>query len=271
MKPDCCVLNGGKGSWAFEPLAQQLSSALGIPISAEPTRFNYLLHLDTMAEPFPHPLFIPLSSIRTASDKRLVEAAFARNQVPTPFTHLAETFAEAVQFVAAHPESEWCLKYPTSCGANGHRMITSSSPKPPKWPRPFIVQEFIRQERPEVYRIYCAGGELFGWVARRFPENVVPSPWVAHARGARYKRLGQAPRSAESVARAALVATGLLKSFGCVDLLSRSNGEWLALEVGTDGVYNYVDRELDDPELESEILQRITRAFLDKASTASNV
>lgn len=39
---DCCVLNGGGGAWAFEPLARRLSSALGIGIAAEPRCFNHV-------------------------------------------------------------------------------------------------------------------------------------------------------------------------------------------------------------------------------------
>jgi glutathione synthase/RimK-type ligase-like ATP-grasp enzyme len=140
-------------------------------------------------------------------------------------------------------------------------MITATTPEPPNWPRPFIVQEFIRLERPEVYRRYAAGGELFGWVARRFPAGESASPWVAHARGARYVRLDEPPPGADEAARAALVTTGLMDSFGCVDLLRRPSGEWLVLEVGTDGIFNHVDREVGDPALEAEIERRLARAF----------
>lgn len=169
---DCCVLNGGTGSWAFAPLAEQLSAALDVPVSSEPRRFNYLLCLDGVPDDFPHQVFIPVSSIRIASDKRLMAKAFRRNDVPTPRTVLLDSFPEVFQFVTQNTESEWCFKFPIGCGANGHRMVTADSPEPPNWPRPFIVQEFIRLEPPEVYRIYCAGGELFGWVARRFPSTL---------------------------------------------------------------------------------------------------
>ena len=43
---DCCILNAGNGEWAFAPLARQLSTHLGIDIAAEPSRFNYMLHVD---------------------------------------------------------------------------------------------------------------------------------------------------------------------------------------------------------------------------------
>ncbi|WP_157447655.1 hypothetical protein [Chthoniobacter flavus] len=48
---------------------------------------------------------------------------------------------------------------------------------------------------------------------------------------------------------------------GCVDLLKRSSGEWVALEVGTDGIYNHVDRDLNIPSLERDLLDRIADAF----------
>jgi hypothetical protein len=127
------------------------------------------------------------------------------------------------------------------------------------------VQEFIRLEEPAVYRTYCAAGELFGWVLRRFPQGVKQSPWVAHARGARYLRLNRIPESAQIAARTALDCAGLTDSFGCVDLLQRPSGEWLVLEIGTDGLFNHVDRDLDAPELEAEIQTRIARAFWQKA------
>lgn len=258
---NCSVLNGGKGAWAFAPLAEQLSAALGIPISERPRRFSYLLHCASIEEAFAGQFFIPLHAIRLAADKRQVTEAFAQHSVPTPHTRLFENFDEVIRFVSAKPQSEWCLKFPTGCGANGHRLIHANSAEPPNWPRPFVVQEFIRLERPEVYRLYCAGGELFGWVARRFPEGTRPSPWVAHARGARYELAGDAPQHAIDVTRAALEAAGLFESFGCVDLLQHPSGEWVALEVGTDGIYNHVDRDLGIPNLESELSRRIAGAF----------
>jgi hypothetical protein len=44
-----------------------------------------------------------------------------------------------------------------------------------------------------------------------------------------------------------------------------SSGEWVVLEVGTDGLYNHFDRELNNPRLESELLERIAAAFWHKA------
>lgn len=258
---DCCILNSGGGSWAFAPLAEQLSRALWVDIAEEPRRFNYLLLADDAVAKGCAGLFIPYASLEMASDKRASARAFASKSVPTPKTYLVESLDEAQQIAAGKPDVTWCLKYPTGCGASGHRMLTKETTLPGDWPRPLIVQEFIRMERPEVYRLYAAGGQLFGWVARRFPTGVKPSPWVAHARGARYEVAGEAPADAIAAARAALDATGLLASFGCADLLRRPTGEWVVLEVGTDGMFNHVDRELESPDLEREIQRRIAEAF----------
>ncbi|HEY1662499.1 MAG TPA: hypothetical protein VGI03_08780 [Verrucomicrobiae bacterium] len=264
---DCCVLNSGHGAWAFEPLALQLSSSLGIDISEEPRRFNYLLHAEEVKTPVGYNVFIPAEAIRLASDKRLLAAIFSGQGIPTPETHLLDFFEQVRQLVRQRSGNEWCIKYPTSCGAGGHKLITGETAEPLDWPRPFIVQEFVRLERPEVYRAYCAGGELFGWVARRFPEGSSLSPWVAHARGARYVRLADPPAEALQAARHALVATGLWDSFGCADLLRKPTGEWVVLEVGTDGLFNHVDRDLGDPQFERELSQRVANAFWKVAKT----
>lgn len=266
-RSECCVLNAGPGAWAFEPLANQLATALNIDVSTEPRRFNYVLHLEESQLP-PHlPSFIPSEAIQLAADKRLLAAVFRDRGVPTPETHLFDSFEQVVRFVRSRSEREWCLKYPTSCGATGHRLIEATTPEPPNWPRPFIVQEFFRLAPPEVFRTYCAGGEGFGWVVRRFPDGARQSPWVAHAQGALYQPAGNLPGGARTAARLALQATGLWDSFGCADLLRRPSGEWVVLEVGTDGLYNHVDRELADPKLESELRQQINRAFWTAAAS----
>lgn len=258
---DCCVLNGGSGAWAFQSLAGQLATAIGIEVSNEPRRFNYLLQSEEITGDSQIGSFIPLDALRLASDKRLLASCFQKYQVPTPRTWLTDSWEEALRFVREHKNKEWCLKYPTGCGAAGHKMLSAESTETSNWPRPFIIQEFIRLEHPEVYRTFCAGGEIFGWVARRYSSGGGTSPWVAHARGARYVRLEGPPPEVLHVAECALKAAGLVDSFGCVDLLRRPSGEWVALEVGTDGLFNHVDRELDDPALEAELLDRIAKAF----------
>ncbi len=258
---ECCVLNSGTGSWAFEPLANQLSVALGIDVSEKPCRFNYLLHVEDSRLLENCASFVPIHSIQLASDKRLLAHIFLERKVPTPQTILLERFEEVRDFVSTNTTKKWCLKYPTSCGASGHRTFLASDDAPPSWPKPYVVQEFIELKQPEVYRTYCAGGEMFGWVVRRFPAGSKPSPWVAHARGARYVKLDAAPEEALEAAKSALVATGLWNSFGCADLLCKPSGEWVVLEVGTDGLFNHVDRDIGDSNFERHIDERIAAAF----------
>lgn len=258
---DCCVLNSGPGGWPFDTLAAQLSNLLGIDVDEQPRAFNYVLHVEQPQLLDNCRSFVPIESIRLASDKRLLAVVFQRHQVPTPETYLMDTDGEMQEFLRSHADREWCIKFPTACGAFGHRFANETMLLPDNWPRPVIVQEFIRMDRPEVYRTYCAGGHIFGCVARRFAEGTAGSPWVAHAQGARYASCGEPPPEAVAAARRAFVATRLWDAFGCVDLLQKPTGEWVVLEVGTDGWFSNVDREIDDVNLEAEINRRIAAAF----------
>lgn len=255
---DCCVLNGGDGAWAFDALAARLSRALWVDVSGTPRRYNYLLQTDAPAACGNS--FVPLGSIQLASDKRRLADVFTAAGVPIPETHLVGSPAEAERLLRDDGR-EWCVKFPTGSGASGHRLLVPGMTLPRSWPLPLVVQEFIRLDHPEVYRTYAAGGELFGWVVRRFPDGMQPSPWVAHARGARYEDAGEAPAGAAAAARSALAAVGLLGSFGCTDLLRRLTGEWVVLEVGTDGLFNHVDRGLGLPAVEHELEHRVAEAF----------
>jgi len=266
---DCCILNSGPGSWAFEPLARSLASALGVEICDTPRSYNYLLHWESGLLNADQRSFIPIESIEIAADKRRLAAAFTEANVPTPETLLIPSFAAAVDLVRTRPEKQWCLKYPTGCGGKGHRLLSPGDSEPPNWPKPFVVQEFIRLPEPEVYRTYCADGELFGWMVRRFPKGKASSPWVAHARGARYARLEAIPDSAVAASRSALACTGLMDSFGCADLIQRPTGEWLVLEVGTDGLFNHADRDLGDPEFEAKLLHKVAASFWNRARSSS--
>ena len=261
MLRSCGILNGGGGAWAFGGLAEQLSRALWLDVSDEPREFNYLLLVDGRDPSACGESFIPYRAMQLAADKRLLAGAFAAAGVPRPDTRLVDSLAAAERAAFEDPDREWCLKFPTGCGASGHRRLVPGMVLPKSWPRPLVVQEFIRLDHPEVYRTYVAGGQLFGWVVRRFPDGATPSPWVAHARGARYEAVGEAPEPAVTVARAALAAAGLLESFGCADLLRRPTGEWVVLEVGTDGMFNHVDRELGLPDVEYELQRRVAEAF----------
>lgn len=262
MKTEVCgILNGGGGAWAFAGLADQLSRALWLNVSEIPREYNYLLLVDDLDPAACGELFIPYRAMQLTADKRLLAEVFAVAGVPTPETRLVGSLAEAELMAAKEPGREWCLKFPTGCGASGHRRLVPGMALPKSWPLPLVVQEFVRLDRPEVYRTYAAGGESFGWVVRRFPDGVTPSPWVAHARGARYAVAGEAPADAVAAARAALEAAGLLSSFGCADLLRCPTDEWVVLEVGTDGMFNHVDRDLGLPEMELELQRRVAEAF----------
>ena len=261
MGASYAILNTGSGAWGFEEHAAHLSRAMWLEVRSTPADYVYLLGWDGPESPLCLDTFIPYESILLAGDKRRQAVIFEEHQVATPRTHLLDTPKEVRRFLRLEHATDWVLKYPTGCGASGHCVLTADSPLAHDWPRPYVVQEFIRLETPEVYRLYGIAGETFGWNVRRFPAGVTPSPWVAHARGARYAEPGPVPAEAEQQARAALAATGLLGSFGCVDLLRTEQGRWLVLEVGTDGGFNYVDRDLGIPALEEEIDRRLARAF----------
>ena len=255
-----CILNYGASAWAFEDLARQLADGLGVDVAMSPRAYNYVLGAERDDLPGPNALFIDVDTIELAGDKRRLAVAFRAGGVPTPETHLIPDLNAARAFVRGHDDREWCLKYPIGSGASGHRLFASDMEVPKEWPAPYVVQEFIRLERPEVYRVYAAGGQLFGWLVRRYDDGR-GSPWVAHARGAHWETLSQIPPEVAAPAQAAFVATHLFDTFGCADLLRRPNGDWVVLEVGTDGLFNHVDRDLGDPTFEQELLARIRDSF----------
>jgi len=264
MRETACILNTGQNAWAFESVAKKLATATGLPVQERPAEKNYLLGCDDLPKPNSgHEYFVDLASIQMATDKRLIAEAFDRETVPCPRTLIFDTLHEAKSFASQHGTCKWCLKFPSSCGGAGHRLIDDVQTLPRDWPTPLILQEFIELKEPEVYRTYTVAGEIFGWIARRFPPERKRSPWVAHARGARYEVCGEMPRKARSVAAKALSATGLLNRFGCVDLIEDQAGRWLALEVGTDGWLNHVDRDLGDSKLEADITQKLADAITD--------
>jgi glutathione synthase/RimK-type ligase-like ATP-grasp enzyme len=254
------ILNAGDGAWVFEEHAQRLSHAMNIGISTSPADYNYLLGWERAEAPSGK-TFIPFESILLVSDKRRLAAVFSEHQVATPRTYLLESEAEVHQLVQGEAQHQWVLKWPIGCGASGHRLQEAGAPIPQDWPRPYVLQQFIRLEVPEVYRLYAVAGDTFGWNVRRFPPGVKTSPFVAHARGARYEEVGDVPPEAEFEAHKALSVTGLLNSFGCADLMRSVEGQWLVLEVNTDGVFNHVDRDISISNIAEEIDKRLARAF----------
>lgn len=253
------ILNGGRGAWAFADVADRLAAALWVDVTTEPAAKNYVLFQDPRVDT-ELISFIPRTGVEIAADKRTQSVLFADAGVPMPETVLVDTADSVRQYVATRPERRWVVKYPIGAGAAGHRLVTATSTLPVDWPTPFIVQEFIEMTEPEVFRIYGVGGDLFGWNVRRFPiGSAQRSPFVAHATGASYEVLGEAPHDAAATAQRALDVAGLSRSFGCVDLLPSPQG-WLVIEVGTDGLYNHVDRDVPEP-LATEIDRRIAIAF----------
>lgn len=257
------ILNAGPHAWAFEAFAQRMAQVLGVQVVSEPSDAFLLLAWDQPAPP-PGRSFVPHLGVQVASDKRLVAEHFMREAVPAPESRLLDSWSAVEALVHAWPEDTWVLKYPTGSGGAGHRLLGHDPVEPRDWPRPFLLQRFVPMERPEVFRLFGVAGEIFGFNARRFPEGTPASPWVAHARGARYEVIRDVPAEAIEVTRRALAATELLTSFGCVDLVHDGQG-WLALEVGTDGANGHVDRDLGDVGLERELDDRYARAFWDWA------
>ena len=213
-------------------------------------------------------MFVPYKGIKLASDKRLLADVFIKNNITTPQTYIIDTYSEVLAFIRNITE-QWCLKYPIGCGASGHRIIYDLQDVPQTWLQPYVVQKFIELKELQVFRLYCAGNILFGWNRRKFTSQDNCSPWVAHANGAIYEVLGEAPEEVKELANKALKACELYDSFGCIDLLQDNDGKWLVLEIGTDGIFNHVDRNIGDKNLEVEINQRIASAFKKKAITNS--
>jgi hypothetical protein len=70
------ILNQSDGKLAFDNLARMLSRSLWIDISENPGDLNYILCTDTELIDNSLNSFIPLNSIKIASDKREIEKRF---------------------------------------------------------------------------------------------------------------------------------------------------------------------------------------------------
>jgi glutathione synthase/RimK-type ligase-like ATP-grasp enzyme len=258
---NCTILNADSSAWAFQELAEQLSKVLWIPISETPAEYNYVLSWDEKKIQLCQPMFISFEAIKLASDKRLLAFNFIKNKLPIPDTYLFQNSNDVLNFLRNNYQKEWCLKYPLGCGGSGHQIVDRYTEIPEDYPKPYILQRFIRQENPQVFRLYCAGGNIFGWNVRKFPQETITQPWVAHSRGAVYEVLGEPPIDAVRLAEKTFRAVNLYDSFGCIDLIQDSDRNWLVLEVGTDGIFNHVDRQIGDRDLETEIDRRLAETF----------
>lgn len=257
------IVNQGGGKWAFEKLANMLTESLWIDVTDNFGDIDYILCLEK-EEVNDINSFVPIQSIKIASDKRAIAERFNAYDVNRPKTFIANNETEIELILSEYPETLWILKYPTGCGGINHRFLDNVSQIPKNWEKPFLIQEFIESEIPEVYRLYCVDTEIFGFNARRFKDKNIKSPWVSHAQGAVYVYDESPDIEAQEVAKMALISTGLYYSFGAVDLLKNKQGKWYALEVGTDGIYNYVDRDVENEKLYDEINERLARAFWKK-------
>ncbi len=261
------ILNQSDSNWVFEDLAQMLSRSLWVDISETPGELNYILGTDSELIDSQIGSFIPWISIEIAADKREIEQKFKAFGVDRPKTFILASIQDVESILTTHTRDRWILKYPTGCGGMNHRLIEHISEIPEHWPQPFLVQEFIAAVQPAVYRFYCVAGNLFGFNARKFADPNISTPWVSHANGARYSYEETPPPAAIEVATAALMATGLYYSFGAVDLIKDIHDRWYALEVGTDGIYNHVDRDIDNNAVLDELNERLAIAFWKRLGT----
>lgn len=255
------ILHAGANRPLFGDFPNTLARLTGwrVSESAKGVERGYLLAWE--GTPPTCPLFIPFNAIRLALDKRAQARCFAEAGVSTPETHLFGTADALRRFADQRTDKSWVLKWPTGCGGLGHMMFEAQTPLSRLWCPPYLLQEFIPLPEPEVYRAYVVAEELFGWNVRRFPAGQTRSPWVAGVTGAIYMDAGVPPPEALHEAREALAAAGLLTSFGCADLLCAPDGRWLALEVNTDGLTNYVLRPTGLAGLEAEMEERLAAAL----------
>lgn len=257
----CGILNKSESDWLFAEFALELARNLWLEVLEEPADYNYVLSWDENKIESCQQMFVPYEAMKLASDKRFLADVFIKNKIPIPDTYLLANRQEVREHLQKYPQQEWCLKYPISCGGSGHRIIRKIEDIPNNWLKSYLVQRFIRQENPQVFRLYCAGGKLFGWNVREFVSGKAKQPWVAHARGAVYQVLEKIPNEVIEIATKTLETTNLFDSFGCVDLIQDENKNWLVLEVGTDGIFNYVDRNIGNKNLEKEIDRKLAEAF----------
>lgn len=96
---NCVVLNAGMGSWAFQELAEDLAKNLDIEISDTPGNYNYVLAWDENDLEVIDKSFIPFVGMKLASDKRLLAKVFKENNIPTPETHLLDSYQDVVKFI----------------------------------------------------------------------------------------------------------------------------------------------------------------------------
>ncbi len=248
-KQSAAILHSGPWKKVFGQFPEYLSRLTGWPIVEDDRdiSFGYVLGWDEEKPPRCQ-TYIPFEAILSANDKREQYKRFKQFDVRIPETHLIDTKEGVFDFFESRPDKKWVLKWPDGCGGMGHQLLSSQTQITAFWRAPFLVQEFIRMNRPQVFRLTAADGIFFNWCVRKFPAEKKTSPWVSHALGAKFESIDQIPDEVEIEVKKALLATELFSSFGAVDLIQSEDGKWLVLEVNTDGVYHYVTREVGLPE-----------------------
>jgi hypothetical protein len=121
------ILNQSDGKWVFENLAQILSRSLWVDISEDVADLNYVLGTNTDLMDNPLNSFIPIDSIKIASDKRSIDQRFKSHNVSRPTTFIVESAPEIESILHKFDRNRWILKYPTGCGGMNHRMIEDVS------------------------------------------------------------------------------------------------------------------------------------------------
>jgi glutathione synthase/RimK-type ligase-like ATP-grasp enzyme len=260
--PAAAILHAGPWKRVFGQFPDYLSRLTGLPITEadEHLDFAYLAGWNPGFAPS-CPTYIPYESILLVHDKRKQAQAFIEGGVVIPETHLLDSIESLFTFYERRKDKEWVLKWPVGCSGMGHQMLNLNVQITPFWQPPFLVQEFIRLERPEVYRLYATDGETFGWVVRRSPPGKITSPWVSYSQGAEVEFFATPPQRVIPEVVRALKATGLQESFGAVDMIQSQEGRWLVLEVNTDGVFNYVERNVPSLELKGLLDHSVAQSF----------
>jgi hypothetical protein len=242
------ILHTGPWRDVFGEFPSRLSACTGLPITETPDGLALVYVLGWFEHrPLPCESFIPLDAIYLAHDKRRQAALFRDHGVAAPESHLVATAKEALDFPRRRPDKKWILKWPVGCGGAGHQVLDAKVEVTPLWRPPFLVQELIPMVRPRVYRLFVAGGETFNWCVRESNERTAHSPFVSATGGATVRLEDPVPAAARAEAARALRAAGLWDSFGGVDMVQSDAGEWLVLELNTDGVYHFLQRAVDVP------------------------
>jgi glutathione synthase/RimK-type ligase-like ATP-grasp enzyme len=255
------VLHRGPLRGLFGDFPEQLAADLDLPILDEDRDVDLGLILAWDGPPPRCRTFVPFDAIVAAQDKREQFRRFRAAGVSIPETRLFDDFEIARAFALLDPDRRWLLKWPVGSGSVGHTLIDRDSRVTPLWNPPFLIQEFVALERPEIHRVMGCDGELFGFTVRSFPPGTPSSPLVSTHRGAIFGLAGSIPPEVARQARLALSAFGLFSTFGCVDLIVPPGAPVLVLEVNADGLSQFVDRMPGLPGLCRETGERLRAAI----------